>query len=163
MTTKILNKSKIILGSFRFFAAVVLLLSSVPSVQAQEGSSFGLGILVGQPSGLVAKLWQGKTEALDFGLAYSFEGYFQVYGDYLYHFPDALAKTHIQNLTPYVGVGGSFSAATTVAVGIRIPVGVEWMPVNPSIGVFLELAPGIHVIPSTSGRIQGGVGVRYYF
>ncbi len=51
----------------------------------------------------------------------------------------------------------------SVGFGIRVPVGLEWRPGDPSIGVFIYLAPGIAVVPATTAFVHAGLGIRYYF
>jgi len=154
---------------------------TVTPQSADSLRGFGIGVVVGEPTGLSAKLWLDREKALDFGLAFSFDDYVLLYSDYLFHFPGALGRSSlfVTQLTPYVGIGGviafnnnrysdkdrTFSerGRDSVGVGVRIPLGLEWIPARPPLGVFLELVPGISIIPRTSGFIEGGVGVRYYF
>lgn len=51
----------------------------------------------------------------------------------------------------------------SVGLGVRVPVGVEWQPGRPPLGVYLELVPGMAIIPKTDAFFQGGIGIRYYF
>src|SRR6516165_7367064 len=54
-------------------AAFLLTAGSLKSAQATEvgyGRKFGLGFVLGDPTGLTAKLWVGSTNALDFGLGF---------------------------------------------------------------------------------------------
>jgi hypothetical protein len=146
------------------------------------GGPFGLGLALGDPTALTAKYWlDGGKDAVDLGLAYWLGRYFLVYSDYDYHFPGAFGARNefVSSLSPYIGIGGILIFASTsernnrgdkyfadntsaaLALGLRIPIGVEWRP-RP-IGVFLEFAPGLTVIPGTFGFLQAAIGVRYYF
>ena len=144
----------------------------------QSGRGVGLGLILGEPSGVTGKFWTSKTNAVDAGLAYSFNSFVLIYGDYLWHFFNALENApSAKDVAPYVGVGGAFFISSesnrkseslftdsgSVGLGLRIPLGLEWTPSSVPIGVFLEIAPGIGFIPSTYGFFQGGIGVRYYF
>lgn len=151
----------------------------IQSASAAKGGPLGLGIVLGEPSGLSAKYWLGSRTAVDFGLAYSFNSFFAIFSDYLYHFPAAFAsqKNPISEISPYVGIGAIFFADTAssrsssryfttdgdVGLGLRLPLGLEWRPNSAPIGIFLELVPGIGIIPSTFGFVEGGLGGRFYF
>jgi len=142
---------------------------------------FGLGIILGEPSGITGKYWMDRRTAIDTTLSFSFDDYFLMYADYLYHFPAAFGRSSefISQLNPYVGGGLELLIQTkdtgfkdrtyfrsdqgSAGLAIRIPLGIEWRPANPPLGVFAEIAPGVGVIPATYGYVQGGVGIRFYF
>jgi hypothetical protein len=141
---------------------------------------FGLGIVLGEPTGLSAKYWVTSHHAVDFGLAYSFNSFVYIFADYLFHFPGAFGTSSrfVTQLNPYIGIGGIFlgstssgrvdnkyftSGGSSAGVGLRLPLGIEWSPGEPPLGIFVELVPGIGIIPSTFGFLEGGIGVRYYF
>lgn len=147
-----------------------------------RGGNIGLGIVLGDPTGLTAKFWMDNKHAIDGGVAYSFGDYILVYSDYLWHFPKAFAgkesSSFVQQLTPYVGPGGEvffstgtpslsrrfFEGHTTYfGLGFRIVGGIEWTPADPPLGVFIEIAPGIGIIPRTFAFLQAGIGCRWYF
>src|ERR1041384_2381931 len=52
---------------------VLCLFFAVQGSRAQE-RAFGLGVIVGEPTGLSAKLWTSSTNAFDFGLGRSIGG-----------------------------------------------------------------------------------------
>jgi hypothetical protein len=146
--------------------------------QARTGGPFGLGLVLGEPTALTLKYDQSENDAFDAGLAFNFDKWVLVYGDYQYKFAGAIRT--LPQFTPYIGIGavivGSnrsiddtrhyqyFTSSTDSkwALGVRVPLGIEWRP-NAPIGVFAEIAPGISLIPSTTSFIQGGVGIRYFF
>jgi hypothetical protein len=157
--------------------------AATPAQAAHHGSRghpFGLGVVIGEPTGLSAKYFLNSNQALDFGLAYSFSDFLYIFSDYLFHFPGLFGAPNafVSQLTPYVGIGGIFLSSTstgrrdgryftgdgsTTGLGMRLPLGIEWTPGYPTLGVFVELVPGIGLIPSTFGFFEGGVGIRYYF
>jgi hypothetical protein len=149
--------------------------------QARTGGPFGLGLILGDPTALSVKYDSTAHDAFDAGLAFNVDKWILVYGDYQYKFADTFSRTPgLSNIMPYLGVGlvlvasnhslddtrhyqyFSESTSSKVALGIRVPFGLEWRPDAP-IGVFAELAPGISVIPGTVGFLQGGLGIRYFF
>jgi hypothetical protein len=159
-----------------FFVLIILVLGINAHAQ---GGPLGAGIILGNPSAVTAKYFMDDQAAIDGGLSFDLDDYVLLYGDYLYHYPELFAKTEIVNiLVPYFGVGGVFVITTdnrrddkgylgndsgSFGLAVRIPIGVEWKPKKPTIGVFAELAPGLAIIPDMDGFVQGGVGIRYYF
>lgn len=155
--------------------------ANLPGPTPSNSRGFGLGIVLGEPTGLSAKLWLSGENALDFGLSFSFDDYLLLFSDYLFHFNGALGRSSafVSQLTPYVGVGGVLAFANSghydkdrhffrrtrdsVGFGVRIPVGIEWLAPRVPLGVFIELVPGLSLVPATSGFIEGGIGIRYYF
>lgn len=150
-------------------------------VRAQQPQQkLGAGILLGSPSSLVGKYWVSQTVAWDVGLAFSFDNYILIHSNYLTHYPGVWKSSHpvISRFVPYLGIGGVIVVAQkdrsngegfigkksgSLGLGVRIPLGVEWLPPEAPLGIYLELAPGLALTPSTTGFIQGGLGVRYYF
>lgn len=140
----------------------------------------GAGIILGNPTGLTAKMWKDSLVAYDAGLSFSNSDYFLMYGDYLFHYPGSIKNKNafISQLTPYWGVGGIvvLSSANrdsndkfigkksgSLGLGVRFPFGVEWRPGSPPLGFFAELVPGMSIFPATDILFQGGIGMRYYF
>ena len=154
--------------------------SSAFAVTQKGARTFGLGLVLGDPSAITLKSWHDNRQAIQGGLAFALDNYVLVYGDYLYHFPSAFGKRDkfASELVPYVGVGGILAFTIkersdeyryfgknsgSVGLGTRVPLGIEWKPAHPPLGAFLELTPGLAVIPATRAYLQGGIGIRYYF
>ncbi len=133
------------------------------SLLAQE-SGFGIGIILGEPTGLSGKYWVSSHNAIDGGVAWSFRhsGFFHLHGDYLWHFPDVIQST--EKFTPYLGFGGRFGATKGKAlIGVRVPVGMTFIPRGAPVDVFLELAPILDLAPATELSFNAGIGVRFFF
>jgi hypothetical protein len=159
---------------------ILLFLAATPRSWGQtRNNNLGLGFVLGSPTALSLKYFQNRQEALDAGLAFS-GSQLLLYGDYLRHFPHALAKQDpvLARITPYVGVGPFLTLRTSdndkyhrhglrdngdhFAIGARIPFGLEWLSAEVPVGISLELAPGIAIIPATSGILHASIGFRYY-
>lgn len=136
----------------------------VVSAGVAPAGDFGAGIVLGEPTGLTAKLWVGERTAVDAAVAWSFseEDALYLHANYLYHFfhenPD-LPKA----LSAYVGAGGKIVFRSDTELGIRVPVGLSYQLEQVPIEVFLEVAPGVLLVPDTDADIGAGIGVRYYF
>lgn len=141
--------------------------------QVPSGGDFGVGLMLGEPSGLTGKYWFNNVNAVDVHMAFDFtDEAFVVFSDYLFHF-DAfkLASGANVDVPVYIGVGGKFAVNGDnrgnddgdVTLGARIPLGVTVLLKKAPLEIFVEIAPGVRIIPSTSGDIDGAIGLRYYF
>lgn len=141
---------------------IVLLISTISSAQS---NGFGLGIIVGQPTGISAKYWTSSSTAFDFGLGYSFENNsrMHIHADYLFHSKDLFNTS--ENIALYYGPGARLKLVDKgdSRLGFRFDVGLVWVPRNSPIDVFLEIAPLLDIIPETDFSFNGGIGVRYFF
>jgi len=134
------------------------------NVKAQE-SKFGLGVMLGAPTGFSAKYWLNEDNALDFGLAYSFVengNALSLHSDYLYHeqhwFPQ------FDRLDFYYGFGARIrSNKDQTSFGIRGVVGLDLMLKTAPIDIFIEIAPVFKLIPGTALNLDCAIGARYYF
>lgn len=157
---------------------IFMLLTSFNSFA--NGKKMGAGFILGDPTALSFRYDQNETRAWDAQMAFSLSDYFLIYGDYLVKFPGVFNSSDkfIEQLTPYAGVGpvlvfasrkdhtrGSYfdKRDDSFAFAIRIPFGIEWRYDKFPIGIGLEIAPGIVIMPNTDGFLHGGVSFRYYF
>ncbi len=126
---------------------------------------FGFGVILGEPTGLTAKYFSNPDNAVDMGLAYSFSDYMLVYGDKIWHWSDAFSGKHddfVKRLSPYMGVGAGIFLGKKSIFDVRVPFGISWMPIKPTLELFLELVPALRLAPSTGADFGGGIGVRIY-
>lgn len=147
----------------RLIATIVLLSGATLSAAAQQ-KGFGLGIIVGEPTGISAKGWVSNTNAVDLGLAWWFhwQGNIHVHADYLWHFPNVVKST--EHFVLYTGLGGRIAAGRGSGIlGVRIVGGFAWWARSIPLDVFVELAPILDLAPATELSANGGIGVRYFF
>lgn len=139
------------------------------ALPARAQDAFGIGIIVGEPTGLSAKKWLSRSNAIDAGLAWSLNenARIQLHGDYLYHrvylFETDSAREHVP---VYFGVGGRVRFAEEGRddqLGVRFPLGVGKTLSNAPIEFFLEIVPILDLVPATSFDLNGALGARYYF
>ncbi len=129
------------------------------ALSAQGRDGIGLGVIVGQPTGLSAISWLGGGNALDFVAAWSFRdnGSFYLHADYQFHgFVD-------RPLTLFSGIGGFVLLQDDPALGMRIPLGISILFQRAPMDLFFEVAPGLTLVPATDFFVGGGVGFRFYF
>ena len=155
----------------------------VSATEVGYNRKFGLGVMVGDPTGLSAKLWIAPTNALDFGLGFwgygvnnrCFDnGNCPRYGynngtfnmDYLWQ--SNIVRGQAQ-LDWHVGAGGRLTwigncNGDCARIGARGAIGLDLMFNNPSfLEVFFEVAPVFVLVPGLWLDIEGGLGVRFYF
>jgi len=92
--------------------ALFLLITANESSAQQRG--FGLGMIIGEPTGISAKLWTSNINAFDFGLGWSLyndqndvsRNRVHFHMDYLWHSFRAIRST--ERFPLYCGIGGRF-------------------------------------------------------
>ncbi len=142
-----------------------------------QDRGFGLGFILGEPTGLSAKLWTSKTNAFDFGLGFSVggdriskndyiydgKGRLHFHMDYLWHSFTAISST--ERFPLYYGIGGRYNSGGGYdgSVGVRGVLGIAWLPANTPIDVFVEVVPVFQITPSTGFGIDAGIGARFFF
>lgn len=157
----------------------------------EANKTFGLGLMVGAPTGLSGKYFLGASTALDFGIGTIYEYRdrrgFHIYADYLWH-PLSLASTDAFELPLYFGIGGRFLRGSRcyvydrnhfcdyyyrdyAALGVRGPVGIAFDFNRVPIDIFVEVALVVDFLvdhdPVYDDALyfdfNGAAGVRYYF
>lgn len=146
---------------------IVLLLGLIVTFNLSalaQANKFGLGIILGEPTGVIFKYWTSRTTAFDVAGSWSFvgENSFHLHADYLYHNFE-LFKVDKGKLPVYYGIGARLSLQDQTRFGVRIPVGLSYMFDRAPFDVFLEIGPVLDLVPATEFNILGFIGFRYYF
>jgi hypothetical protein len=149
-------------GKFLMSTASILFVLSTSIGWAQD-KGFGLGVILGEPTGVSGKSWISQRTAIDGGLAWSFRGAgsVHIHADHLWHFlgvPEASERFSV-----YVGVGGRIATLDESVLGVRFPVGLVWWPKDAPLDVFVEFVPILDLAPASEFDANGGIGVRYFF
>lgn len=152
----------------------ILFIGAISYLQAQlyqrydpesvQNRRFEIGVMIGAPTGVNAKYWIDPRSALDLAAAWLFEdeGYFEIHGDYLFHY---LYPPVTKGLLPlYFGLGPTLRIGEDNSYfGIRIPIGIEYFILDIPLSVFGEIGPRVEIIPNSSVKVAGGVGIRFVF
>ncbi len=141
-------------------------LSFVPqawAVSSRVGAAqdLGLGTQLGQPMGVTAKYWLNSTLAADAALGYHFNGNFDMHSDILWHTFSSFDMSS-GRLPFYAGLGGRVLLGGNSQFGIRLPLGVTFLPSTDPIELFAEVAPVVKIAPDLGMDIDGVVGIRIY-
>ena len=149
--------------------------SRAPSFVANK--TFGLGLIVGGPTGLSGKYYLSDSTALDFALGDYYRFHYHdalgIHVNFLWH-PAVLAQTDPFILPFYVGIGGRLLSHdryqnqydSGTHLGVRAPIGLLLDFNRVPIDVFFELALIVDFVADNnedSVFIDGAAGVRYYF
>lgn len=128
---------------------------------------FELGLYLGEPTGLSAKYYLNRMNAIEGIAAWAFsQGFLVVSADYLFTFPDAL-KVEGETFPLFAGVGAiariNMGVQPPIELGARIPLGVLYVFRDFPLEISLEVVPVLYLFPDTQFTGMGGIGVRYCF
>ena len=145
------------------FVTILFSLFIISSINAQS-NGVGVGLIVGEPTGISGKYWTGSTTAFDAALAWSFvdENAFQIHADYLFH-NIRLITVSEGKLPFYYGIGARLKTENDIKLGVRVPLGLAYLFQNVPIDIFVEVVPILDVIPKTDFQINAALGARYFF
>ncbi|MFZ5940152.1 MAG: hypothetical protein ACOYXB_06225 [Bacteroidota bacterium] len=128
-----------------------------------QSSGLGVGVILGNPTGLSAKMWTSRTTAIDGAAAWaitSYGGFIHVHADMLLHPFEFDVKKG--SLPFYFGVGGRVLISSDPRVGIRVPFGVAYAFEDVPFDVFFELVPILDLIPGSGFDMNAAIGIRYF-
>jgi hypothetical protein len=139
----------------------LLLVISLPT----WANEVGLGVSLGNPTGLNGKYWLDGEHAVDAGVGWSFgdNTNFSIHSDYLWHSEGAFFFNDVHALDLYYGVGGRMEFADDIDLGLRVPVGLVHRVEDKSADIFGEIAPVFDFIGAKGIDLHVLVGGRYYF
>jgi len=142
-------------------SGIIILLIAL-NLAAHEG--MGLGIAVGDPTGITAKYWTSKNTAICGAVGWSFrgEGYLHINGDFIYH-NSKLITVEKGELPLYFGLGGRLAFKDETEIGIRIPVGIVYLFPDAPFDAFFELSPYLNLYPRTDMFLSASIGGRFFF
>jgi hypothetical protein len=129
-----------------------------------QADGFGVGIILGEPTGLSGKLWLTEKTAADAALAWSVwdGGALHMHADFLVHSFNLINVSQGQ-LPLYFGIGARLKLSEDPLFGVRIPFGLAYLFGSAPLDVFLELVPILDLVPATHFHFNSAIGVRYFF
>jgi hypothetical protein len=144
--------------------------------QAQAGGDFGLGLIIGDPTGLSGKGFVSETNAIDFAVGFAFirGEHLQLHADYLWHFD--IKRWSSAQLDLYLGVGPKLGLGfghdhpgpdhgdhDWIGIGARGPFGLSMRFLEAPFDVFLEVAAGLWILPDPHFDLDAAIGGRFWF
>jgi hypothetical protein len=171
-------------SAIAWLAAPVMVFAALtvaPREARAESGAFGLGIVIGSPTGISAKYYLNDRNSIDAAIGGAFVGShgLSFHADYLW-LPAVLARESAFDLGLYVGVGARIlehnrkdNRDDDLHVGVRGPVGLvfDFGSGGVPIDVFAEVALVVDLLIAGDDEdddhdiidLNAGIGVRYYF
>ena len=137
----------------------------------EANKSFGLGLMIGAPSGLSGKYFLTKDTAFDFGVGayyhYRDRDGLHIHGDFLWH-PAVLTKNEAFWLPIYFGVGARFLDHNDYDshIGVRGVGGLAFDFQRVPLDIFFELWFAVDLVRDDHYDMSdgaGSLGIRYWF
>jgi len=158
------------------YLVIPLILFLATNSLAIERKKFGIGVIAGNPDAITGKYMMKNGHAIDAGFGWKTKGdnKYTIYGDYLFYKYDFI-KVKRGKLPLYFGGGVRYITYSEDEnekkegkkkddeLGIRIPVGIEYLFGNPSLGIFFEVVPVLNLTPDTIFEFGSGIGIRFFF
>jgi len=129
---------------------------------AQQKGKFGIGAILGTPTGISAKFWISECNAIDGAASWSSNGNSHFHFDYLWH-NFTQFKVERGSLPLYYGVGLRFESNKEAESGIRGSVGIAYLFAEAPFEAFFEIAPFLQLTPGTGVGLDAAIGIRYLF
>ncbi|KPK86901.1 MAG: hypothetical protein AMS27_04125 [Bacteroides sp. SM23_62_1] len=132
------------------------------NVLAQD-HGFGIGIILGEPTGISAKNWISSKTAVDAAVAWSlYDPSLHIHADFLLHNFNLISVSKGQ-LPVYFGLGARIRLADETNFGARIPVGIDYHFEGAPLDIFFEVVPILNFVPTTAFDLNAAIGMRYFF
>ncbi len=160
---------------------LILSFGFLVSFQTEAASKqFGLGAVIGDPTGFTGKYLLERTTAIEATLSFFGDRSFHLHGSYLKIKPNAIAIDG-EDIGFYFGIGGriitfrdgygpykgffaaNYTGTSRTTFAVRAPIGLNYHFRDPSIEVFGEIALAMDFVPFTDADFDVGIGARYYF
>ncbi|MCO4746725.1 MAG: hypothetical protein KC912_18160 [Proteobacteria bacterium] len=153
-------------------ASVCLLASTTASaVEVGNGKNIGVGLVLGEPTGVTGKFYLSKNHAIDVTLGTGTydndrDSRLWVHGVYLWH-PSVLHSDPDFDLGWHVGVGGFVADRHNrdgASIGARVPAGLDFTLSKVPLQFFADVAADVELVPDVVELYLGlGLGGRYFF
>lgn len=177
---------KRVILSVILLSCIAIIPGRARATEVGTSRTFGLGVQILDPTAIIGKAFLNRNNAIDFGIGFAGYGhcydangstfcnsvyhFFSIHFDYLWE--DMVAQWPAVKLDWHVGVGGrlvfngyvSDHETHDAALFARVPLGLDFTFRRPSwLEPYIEIAPGLWVIPPLAFDIDVGLGVRAYF
>ncbi|MFB6271393.1 MAG: hypothetical protein ABEL51_00720 [Salinibacter sp.] len=146
-----------------FALLFIVALAAAPPAQAQRApGAAGLGVHLGEPSGITAKIYNPNRASYDILAAWSlYENFFFLNGHALFEHPLS-AQNVEQPLQWYIGPGAYLSVSNKAGFGVSGTIGVDILLAD-HFEIYLQATPRFELVGETKPYLGGGLGLRYYF
>lgn len=150
------------------FAFGLCVLGASGRAHAQASDGFGLGLILGDPTGVSAKGFVSETNAIDGAIGFGVLGgdSLHIHADYLWHFD--IKRWASAGLDLHLGVGPKLGFRdkkrdSDVLIGARGPIGLTVRFTEAPFDVFVEVAAGLWIVEKVGFDVDAAIGGRYWF
>ena len=157
-----LNRAESVITAF--------ILTAILSTSAMcQEKDIGIGVILGEPTGISGKMWWDENIAFDGGLAWSLvdDTCLNIHADMLWHnwdvLVDAFEVEDSGKLPLYYGIGGRLRAGDDTKLGARFVIGASYIFEHAPFDIFLEIVPIMNIVPKTEVDINASLGGRFWF
>ncbi len=151
----------------------VVLAVSAKSVRAERRGDEGIGLMLGNPSGLSGKMWIDENVALDAAFGVD-RGDTDIHASLLFHkfnwsnkspiVPVSMQEADERGELPvYFGFGPRLIFRDDNEFGLRFPLGISYLPKTTPWEFFFEVAPVLRITQEVGFNGDFAIGARYYF
>lgn len=147
------------------------------SAQSPKNRDLGFGIVIGDPLGLTLKYWMERDFALNAYLGSSYFGAARLGADFLWHFEPFRSKMFNLYAGPGITIGLGDEGGViykkkndnwyyrdegSVGIGVRGMFGLNFVPRNTPLEIFVEVGTMIGMIPDFGAGFDSAIGIRFY-
>lgn len=138
-------------------------------------ADFGLGVILGSPTGISGKYTMSADHAIDAAMAWDLsDDHIHLHGDYLWLKNKGLNLDKVA-LDWFFGIGGRLVLLDDndnnrrndddddYKLGVRGPIGIGYTFPDPRIELFAEVALILNLLEETDVDLDGGIGARFHF
>ncbi len=156
----------ITLSTVLFISVFLCMQTETANAQANTGNggNFGVGFMVGEPTGVSIKNWNNEFTALAIGAAWSLSDRSEavhLHTDFLIH--SWFHDTDTTGLNFYYGLGARVIFEDDPNFGARFPLGLNYVFETIPFDLFVEAVPILDFAPDVVFAGNGAFGMRYYF
>ncbi|MBU0692400.1 hypothetical protein KKH18_11390 [bacterium] len=133
----------------------------IPALHAADKNEIGLGIVLGEPTGLNTQFFWSNNSAVDVTAAWSLGDWLTLAADYqIYNYLADLPREYKW----YYGLGtyATFPDDKDLTFGVRVPFGIKYHIPYTSMDTWVEAAPGLELVEDTEAIIHAGVGITWW-
>ena len=147
----------------RTFLAIIALFLSIQALP--QNSDFGIGLILGNPTGFSVKYWTGEKTSIAASIGYHIGhiDHLRLNADFLIHNWSFDSEQDLIRI--YFGPGVGLGFISELSISVRAPVGVAYFFHTIPIEAFAEMVPTLQIIgpEDIDFRMGGYIGARWYF
>jgi hypothetical protein len=142
----------------------VILAAVAVGAPGQARADVGLGLFLGEPTGLDLKLDLQRRSALDIVLGFStFRDGRADYGHLTYLLTPVIGHGRSVSVPLRLGIGVAVFDTNDTNVAVRAPLEIGLMFHSVPLELYGEIALFVPFVRNVDAELQGGIGLRFYF